>query len=125
MVRYVGKAEAYIKDKIKGKPLGSLPSKPVRIKYDASSLARVCQVIRGVCAHHDRDGTLRRFYAEIRDGDEMKRASLAREAKEICRSGVLTPDHIIWTKNRAVYIGDIPEDDASLRQTVERSVNEL
>ena len=125
MIRYVGKAETYIKNKIKGRPLASLPSKPVRIKNVASSLGRMCQVIRGVCAHQDRDGTLRRFYAEIRDGDEMKRASLAREAKEICRSGVLTPDHIIWTKNRAVYIEDIPEDDALLRQTIEKSVNEF
>ena len=125
MIRYVGKAETYIKNKIKGRPLASLPSKPVRIKNVASSLGRMCQVIRGVCAHQDRDGTLRRFYAEIRDGDEMKRASLAREAKEICRSGVLTPDHIIWTKNRAVYIEDIPEDDIPLRQTVEKCVNEF
>ena len=125
MIRYVGKAEAYIKNKIKGKLLVNLPSKPVRTKDFASSLARVCQVIRGVCAHRDHDGRMHRFYAEIRDGDEMRKASLGREAKEICQSGVLTPDHVIWTKNRAVYIEDIPEDDALLRQTVERRVNEF
>ena len=125
MIRYVGKAEAYIKNKIKGRPLVSLPSKPVRTKDLASSGARVCQVIRGVCAHRDHDGRMRRFYAEIRDGDKMRKVSLAREMKEICQSGVLTPDHIIWTKNRAVYIEDIPEDDIPLRQTVEKCVNEF
>ena len=125
MIRYVGKAEAYIKNKIKGRPLVSLPSKPVRTKDLASSRARVYQVIRGVCAHRDHDGRMRRFYAEIRDGDKMRKVSLAREMKEICQSGVLTPDHIIWTKNRAVYIEDIPEDDIPLRQTVEKCVNEF
>jgi NAD(P)-dependent dehydrogenase (short-subunit alcohol dehydrogenase family) len=68
---------------------------------------------------------MRRFYAEIRDGDKMRKVSLAREMKEICQSGVLTPDHILWTKNRAVYIEDIPEDDIPLRQTVEKCVNEF
>ena len=35
----------------------------------------------------------------------------------------LTPDHIIWTKNRAVYIESVPEDDESLRSLVKQEVD--
>jgi len=119
MIRYVGKAEAYIKNKTKGKPLVSLPSKPVRTKDFASSGGSGVSGDTG----RVRPSGSRWENASVLCGDpgwrQDEEGVLAREMKEICQSGVLTPDHIIWTKNRAVYIEDIPEEDIPLRQTVE------
>jgi NAD(P)-dependent dehydrogenase (short-subunit alcohol dehydrogenase family) len=80
-------------------------------------------VIRGACAYQDPGGNLHRFYTEVRSTPEMVEASRSKEAPDLCRSGVLTPDHIIWTKNRAVYIESIPEDDESLGSLVRKEVD--
>ena len=53
----------------------------------------------------------------------MARASLSMEAREICNSGVLTPDHVIRTKNLAVYVKSIPESDDDLRRIITETVS--
>jgi rhamnose utilization protein RhaD (predicted bifunctional aldolase and dehydrogenase) len=116
MIRFVRKAESYIEKRLQGKSLCH-PRADLYPPLDiALSTARVCSVIRGACAFQDRSGHLRRFYTEVRFTPEMVEASRSKEAPELCRSGALTPDHIIWTKNRAIYIESVPEDDESLRR---------
>ena len=123
MLENVSKADSYIKRKIKGKPLVtpgvglSLPKNP------ATSSARFVQTVRGACAFPTPGEKLRRFYTEIRNSPENVEASLAEEAQSICGSGVITPDHAIHTKNRAVYIDAIPEDDGDLQRRVKESVD--
>ena len=123
MISYVSKADIYIDKKIKGKTLMT-PRKDLTPPKDfASSAARVAQAIRGTCAHRVSNEKLRRFYTVIRNIPDLVEASLSKEAKEICDSGVLTPDHVIWTKNRSVYIEGIPGNDDELRRIVMESVN--
>lgn len=115
MIDYVSRAELYIEKMIKGKVT---VTPHINLKFPKnflSSAARFAQVVRGACAHQAFDGKLRRFYTEIRRGEDIVRTSLSKEAQEICSSGVLTPDHVIWTKNRAVYIEGIPENDHDFR----------
>jgi len=122
MVEYVSRAESYIKKKIEGKILFTLRTDLVPPRDVSRSTARFAQVVRGVCAHRGSEGMLRRFYTEIRKGTDMVEASLSREIEEICRSGALTPDHVIRTKNWAIHIESVPENDEKLRQIVRESV---
>jgi len=76
-----------------------------------------------VCAQQDPEGRLRRFLTEARTNPEMVELSLSESASKLCSSGALTPDHIIWTKNQAVYIESVPENDESLQRLVRESVD--
>ena len=123
MIRFVRKAESYIEKRIQGKPLCN-PRSDLSVPADiARSTARVSSVIRGACAHQDPKGPLRRFYAEVRSTPEMIQASRSKEALKLCGSGALTPDHIIWTKNRSVYVESVPEEDEALKVRIKESID--
>ncbi len=120
MIAYASKAEAYIQDQ-KKKKLVHAPSEVLGLhKKDVSAICRTAQIIRGICAQRscETTDTLRRFCVEIRDSQEMIDASLLKEAEQICSSGVLTPDHVIRTKNKMAYISSVPEDDVLLKRLV-------
>lgn len=123
MIEFVSRVEAYIEERIKGKTVGT--SRPDLAPHQETllSMARVASTLRGICAHQDSSGKLRRFYTEVRTNPQMVELSLSAEASDLCRSGVLTPDHIIWTKNRAVHIKSVPEDDESLRRGLKERVD--
>ena len=123
MIDYVSRAEAYIKDNMRNKPLMT-PREDLMplINFD-SALTRCVQVIRGVCTHPLPDGKLRRFHVDTRTAPDLVKASLSQEAPAICRSGVLTPDHAIRTKNAMVYIESVPENDDSLKMVVNQATD--
>ena len=122
MIDYVDRAEAFIQKEVRERPLAT-PRTDIAFCKDAeASTARLAQTIRGVCAHRASDGGLRRFYVETRVTPDLVNASLSREAKAICGSGVLTPDHVIRTKNRMVYIESIPEKDDDLKEMINQEV---
>ena len=123
MIRLVRKAESYIEKRIEGKPLCHPRTDLGPVKDIMRSTARVSSVIRGACGHQGPDGHPRRFYTEVRSTPEMVEASCSKEAPDLCRSGALTPDHIIWTKNRAVYIDSIPEGDESLKSRIKEAID--
>jgi 3-oxoacyl-ACP reductase-like protein len=125
MIEFVEKAESYIEKRINGKPLSDPRADLILFDNVARSTARVASVIRGACSHQGPNGPPRRFYVEVRSTPEMVEISRSREAPALCRSGVLTPDHIIWTKNRAVYIDSVPEDDESLKRSIKESLDEF
>ena len=122
MIDYVNRAEAFIEKKIQGKPLWTRRDDLSPFSDRRKSAARFSQMVRGVCAHPGPEGRLRRFYVTIRNGPDLAEVSLSKEIREICGSGVLTPDHAIRTKNRAVYIETLPEDDESLGQALRELV---
>ena len=123
MIDYVSRAEKVIEERVRRKVFGSPRTDWTPPQDSASSLARFNQMMRGACAFQTEGGQLRRFYAEVRNGPDLVRASLFREAKDLCNSGILTPDHVTRTKNLWVYIEGIPEDDGSLRQMVRGAVS--
>ncbi len=123
MIRLVEKAESYIEKRIQGRPLCHLRPDSTPPADIGRSTARVCQAIRGACSHPGPDGALRRFYVEVRSTPEMIEVSRSKEAPEVCRSGALTADHIIWTKNRTAYIESVPEEDEPLKSVVKESID--
>jgi rhamnose utilization protein RhaD (predicted bifunctional aldolase and dehydrogenase)/NAD(P)-dependent dehydrogenase (short-subunit alcohol dehydrogenase family) len=122
MIGYVNRAEGYIRDRIRNKPLFTRRADLTAPKNDRLALARLCPAVRGACAHTDSGGGLRRFYVETRNATDLVDASLSEEAQRLCRSGVLTPDHVIRTKNTMVNIESIPENDTALKMLVQQKI---
>lgn len=124
LIDYVQKAESYIRSKMSAgrssKKSAVSRVDPAKIKTDT---LRIAQVVRGVCAYRDSGGHLRRFHAEIRQPADIISLSLSEKAAEICRFGAITPDHVIHTKNRAIYLGSLPEGENELRQAVSEKVD--
>lgn len=120
MIRRVGQAAVFVDERLKktAAPVG--PSAKARV-----DLIRSAQVLRGICTREADGGRLQRLHADLRGTPEMAAASLSPQAAEICRSGVLTPDHAIRTKNRMVYIDNVPEDDAALKDCLRRAVDDF
>ena len=118
MIEYVQRAESFIDQRIKG----SLISTAVREFPTGEAATRLAQVVRGACAHRTLDGRMQRFYVETRCGSELAAATTAPEIRQICDSGVLTPDHAIRTKNRLAYLDHIPEDEQALKSVVSEQV---
>jgi rhamnose utilization protein RhaD (predicted bifunctional aldolase and dehydrogenase) len=122
MLDYVGRAEAFLKRKAQGGKLGVSPAESKPPEKMATSLARFNQAIRGACAFQSPEGLLRRFYAEVRASHDLAKAASASTAPRLCSSGVLTPDHVIRTKNKWVSFDEISEDDNKLKQAVREAV---
>lgn len=123
MIDYVNRAELFVQKEIRKKPLITTRSDIAPASDIIKSAARFAQTVRGICAHRSSDGRLRRFYVETRSAPDLVSASLSKEAQGICLSGVLTPDHVIRTKNTMVYIGSIPEDNDDIREVVNQGVD--
>ncbi len=123
MITYVTKAEDYIKERVKNSPLTiseGIVSIPENTETDA---ARCAQIIRGACSHKEKYGRPRRFYAEIRNTPDMLDLSLADNASAFCKSGVLTPDHAVRTKNHIAYIGSVPKNDDDLTAVINKEID--
>ena len=122
MIDYVNRAASFVKKELRGKTLIAPRTDIASFKNMETVTARVAQTVRGVCAHQASDGSLRRFYVETRNEPDLLKISLSREAKTICASGVLTPDHAIRTKNKMVYVESVPENDNDLKDIIKRNV---
>lgn len=123
MIEYVSRAETFIEERTRRKVFGTPRLDLSSPKDFPSSVARFNQAVRGACAFRKRDGQLRRFYVEMRNAPDLSKASLMREARELCNSGVLTPDHVTRTKNLWAYVEGIPENDQILQQRLKEAVS--
>lgn len=118
MIRMVSRAEKFIAEKIRTSSIGLQDAGSDTEDGSESDLVRVAPVLRGAVSRPAPDGRLRRFYIEARTSPDLVKASLSPEAKEICRSGVLTPDHAIRTKHQMVLIDHVPERDDDLKDLI-------
>ncbi|MCD6273918.1 MAG: bifunctional aldolase/short-chain dehydrogenase, partial [Deltaproteobacteria bacterium] len=121
MIDYVTRAEDFIMERVGDKPVMSFPEPGPVYKNPEAALARLAQSIRGACAY-EVDGVKRRFLVELRNNSQMVGASCSKEAEALCRTGVLTPDHVIRTKNRMVYIDSVPDKDDDLRTYLDKII---
>ncbi len=119
MIDCVDRVESFIKSRMGADSHGESLS-----GADESMVARLAQIIRGACAHRDTKDRFIRFYTDMRTGPDMINASLSDQAEEICLTSAITPDHVIRTKNKYVYIKDIPEKDDDLKNIVTQSVDD-
>ncbi|HIJ55434.1 MAG TPA: bifunctional aldolase/short-chain dehydrogenase [Deltaproteobacteria bacterium] len=123
MIRFVTRAEKFIAEKIRTSPIGVQDAGMDKEGGSESDIVRVAPVLRGAVSRPAPDGRLRRFYIEARTSPDLVKASLSPEAREICRSGVLTPDHAIRTKHQMVFIDHVPELDDDLKDLVNMAID--
>jgi rhamnose utilization protein RhaD (predicted bifunctional aldolase and dehydrogenase)/NAD(P)-dependent dehydrogenase (short-subunit alcohol dehydrogenase family) len=122
MIQYVGRAEKFIHSKTRKKIFGTPKAVLAPPQNLLSAIARFSQTVRGACSFRRNDGRRRRFYIEFRHSPDLIKGSLTREARELCNSGVLTPDHVIRTKNLWAYVESIQKDDQVLQQKVKEVI---
>jgi rhamnose utilization protein RhaD (predicted bifunctional aldolase and dehydrogenase)/NAD(P)-dependent dehydrogenase (short-subunit alcohol dehydrogenase family) len=123
MINYVGRAEEYLKRKAQRKIFEISPAEGKPPEGKGSTIARLNQTLRGACAFRTPGGVLRRFYAAVRTSADLVKASLSPAVQGQCSSGVLTPDHVIRTKNKWAYLPGIPSEDPELKKAVKEGVD--
>lgn len=121
MIDYISRAEAFIAARVGEESIAekesALPSEDIKRK-----LSRIGPTLRGACAHSGAEGKLRRFFLEFRTAPDLNDASLSEHARDICSSGVLTPDHAIRIKSRIAYVQSIPDEDEELKLIINKSI---
>lgn len=117
MADYIFRAEKWLTEQT---PVDSKWSAVIR---NETAIPRIAQIIRSACARKKKADNIMTPLVDIRDHDEIIELSLSWEAKSICTSGVLTPDHVIRTKNRYVYIEVVPDDDEELAELIIKGIN--
>ncbi len=71
---------------------------------DPAKPADVAPIVRGACAEDRGDGRFNRLIAEFRSNDAILNFVNGEGVADYGRRGVITPDHIIRTKNRPVVV---------------------
>ena len=125
MIDCISRAEAFIKPRIQAKTLTTQRDDITPVKEIEPLVARFSQTIRGACAHRTDAGRLRRFRVEYRNTPDLLDASISKEARDLCVSGVLTPDHVTRTKNRFVYIDSLPQHGDDLGAKITREIDKF
>lgn len=122
MIDYAGRAGGFVKRK-SSQRVHVFPQAEGTPRQDlVATIARLNQTIRGACSFRSPEGLVRRFYTEVRTGDNLAQASFSPAAPRLCSSGVLTPDHVIRTKNKWLFLPEIPQDDAELIRVVRATI---
>ncbi len=125
MINFVKRAEAFITHKIEGKAHITRRADIQLIQETESTVARFAQTMRGACAHRGSDGRLRRFIVEFRNTQDLLEVSISKTARTLCDSGVLTPDHVIRTKNKIAYVDTLLENNDDLRKKINQVVEDF
>ena len=77
MIECVNRGETFIQKGIRGRSLVTPRTDIASVRDVELSAARFAQTVRGVCAHRDSDGGLRRFYVETRSNPDLVKISLS------------------------------------------------
>jgi rhamnulose-1-phosphate aldolase/alcohol dehydrogenase len=91
----------------------------------ARRVARAAPILRGLVAEAtgDADEPWRRVVVEHRASEEVLAFTESDRASVLAQAGPLTPDHVIRTKARAMYLGVLSwDDEAKLRIELESAV---
>ncbi|MBU0673047.1 MAG: bifunctional aldolase/short-chain dehydrogenase [Proteobacteria bacterium] len=100
MIDYVSRAEQFIAGKM-ALYSSSLSSEGEPVEPDP---AMILPLLRGALARVDTDRGRQHFSLEVRSTPEIKAALARPDAESLLVSGVLTPDHVIRTKNYPAFL---------------------
>ncbi|HHL42601.1 MAG TPA: bifunctional aldolase/short-chain dehydrogenase, partial [Hellea balneolensis] len=98
MIKLVSMAEKYIAAKPVYKP------KPAVVNARAAKLEDVAPIIRGACAVDEGGGAFSRLVVDFRTSAKIKSFVGSEHIKKDGTRGVMTPDHIIRTKNKPLIL---------------------
>ncbi|MBU0945238.1 MAG: bifunctional aldolase/short-chain dehydrogenase [Proteobacteria bacterium] len=110
MIHYVTLAEEYIASHQPG-------SSPVIVSTGGQTAAEVLlPLLRGALTI-ERGGTYHPFYLQLRQNTEILLCLQEEGAQARYESGVLTPDHVIRTKNHPLWLAPQSSDEEEIRHT--------
>jgi rhamnose utilization protein RhaD (predicted bifunctional aldolase and dehydrogenase)/NAD(P)-dependent dehydrogenase (short-subunit alcohol dehydrogenase family) len=98
MISYVTRAENFIAEKISGNPL------PMCISEECPDTDIILPLLRGALSFTESNGFQRCFHLHIRTNEEILCAVNRPDSQELYGGGVLTPDHVIRTKNYPLFL---------------------
>lgn len=104
MIELVSRAEAAVAG-------GTGRSLPPVVQTPPASSADLAPIIRGALALPEGDGQFRRWILEFRTGPNILRFVNGAEVHRYARAGVVTPDHIIRTKDQPLVLPAPPTDN--------------
>ena len=125
MIDLVDRAERFITERIGDKPTMTAPAQPI----DADAVRRLAEdampVVRGAFAmevHGKYGQEYRRMVGDWRGAEDLVAFSLHPDCRTMVELGPLTPDHVIRTKGRCLFLQ--PEqatDPAACRQAARKN----
>jgi len=118
MIDCVSRAEEYVAGMNRRKTAAA----PASAKSADASL--VLPVLRGALSYDEISGRKRTFHLHLRGNKEILDALAEHGAKETFTTGVLTPDHVIRTKNYPLWLEAAALDEAGVKGEVARSLAE-
>ncbi len=98
MISYVTKAETFIAAQIQQNPL------PTCITEECPPTDIILPLLRGALTFSEASGFQRCFHLHVRTNKEILCAVNRPESKVLFGGGVLTPDHVIRTKNYPLFL---------------------
>jgi rhamnose utilization protein RhaD (predicted bifunctional aldolase and dehydrogenase)/NAD(P)-dependent dehydrogenase (short-subunit alcohol dehydrogenase family) len=113
MIEYVSRAEEYIVRKNARAGTVAALSRP------AVRAGMVLPLLRGALSFVEDSGRRRTFFLQLRDSPEILAALAREDARELFVSGVLTPDHVIRTKNYPLWLDVAGLEEGSVRSEVQ------
>jgi len=107
MIDYVSRAETYLAKR----GAGITPSSAVDPGVVQPSV--VLPILRGALSFFEESGRRRTMQLDVRQNEDILAALARPDAKDLFVNGVLTPDHVIRTKNYPLWleVGGLDEDE--------------
>ncbi len=105
MIELVSLCEARIAKA--GRKVFAAASLPAKL----ANAAQIAPILRGALALPGSEGSFRRFVMELRNSQAVMNYVNGAEAQRYARAGVITPDHVIRTKNKPMLVPAPKADD--------------
>ncbi len=125
-IELVQQADAYLRRELGGVPAMLLGEpRPLPLAERTATLAKVLPVLRGACAlprEYAWGQGYQRVVADARTADDLAAFGMHQQARELCASNPITPDHVIRTKGHYLHLGP---DDLQSADCVRRRVAEF
>lgn len=90
---------------------------------DTEQCARILNALRGAANRLKNNG--KRFISDIRRSSDIVLASQRPDIKDLCQTGVLTPDHAVRTGNRYLFLESLPQTDEELILYLEKEISDF
>lgn len=116
MIDYVSRAESYLAER----GAGARPAPLVTAGQVQTSVT--LPILRGALSFIETSGRRRTMQLKVRQSEEILAALARPDAKELFLSGVLTPDHVIRTKNHPMWLEVTGMDEDSVISAVQNSL---
>ena len=125
------RAEEYARDRAKGKAVFGRPARPALSREARRAVvARIAPYLRGLLSGRTAEaGALSRVVLRYDDGDDLLEFTGSEAGPQLCLAGPATPDHLLYTKPRPLFVDhhfpddlETPGGTAALKKAIARDL---